>query len=104
MISNLSLEPVMIEAKNSIIAEEIDFFDEQNLVRWDGDRFFELQYLIRNVSRSNMSEDERKAIHETLAAHWLIQESKGLKRIISITFHTLICQISSANYQNKLIL
>ena len=79
MISNLSLEPVMIEAKNSIIAEEIDFFDEQNLVRWDGDRFFELQYLIRNVSRSNMSEDERKAIHETLAAHWLIQESKGAK-------------------------
>jgi len=79
LVSNLSLEPVMIEAKNSIIAEEIDFFDEQNLVRWDGDHFFELQYLIRNVSRSNMSEDERKAIHKILAEHWLIQESKGAK-------------------------
>ena len=76
MVSRLSLEPMMIKAENSIAASDIDLLDEQNLVRWD-ENLFELQHLIRNVTRNNIDEDERLTAHEFLAQHWKSQQAKG---------------------------
>ena len=76
MILHLSLEPIMMKAENSIVESDIDLLDEQNLVRWD-ENLFELQHLIRNVTRNNIDADERLNAHEFLAQHWKLQKSKG---------------------------
>ena len=76
MVSRLSLEPIMMAAENSIAASDIELLDEQNLVRWK-DNLFELQHLIRNVTRKNIALDERLDAHRLLAKHWKSQQSKG---------------------------
>ena len=68
-ISHLALEPKMMLAEDSIAASDIDILDEQNLVRWNKSNLFELQHLIRNVTRNNFSNDERASAHTLLARH-----------------------------------
>ena len=78
-ISHLALEPKMMLAEDSIAASDIDILDEQNLVRWNKSNLFELQHLIRNVTRNNFSNDERASAHTLLARHWKSQHSSGGK-------------------------
>ena len=77
IISHLALEPKMMLAENSIAVDEIDLLDEQNLVRWNNSHLFELQHLIRNVTRNNFPDDERTSAHTSLANHWKSQQSSG---------------------------
>ena len=74
MISHLALEPRMMLAENSIAAADIDVLDEQNLVRWNKFNLFELQHLIRNVTRNIFVDDERINAHALLAKHWKSQQ------------------------------
>jgi len=76
-VCHLSLEPVAMDSSDSIIATDVDFYDEQNLLRWDGDSLFELQHLIRNVVRNNLTSSEKQEAHHRLAQHWQEVESAG---------------------------
>lgn len=78
-ISHLALEPKMMLAENSIAAADIDLLDEQNLVRWNKFNQFELQHLIRNVTRNNFVGDKRTSAHKLLANHWKSQNSRGAR-------------------------
>tara|TARA_B100001113_G_scaffold216458_1_gene177575 strand:- start:177 stop:1778 length:1602 start_codon:yes stop_codon:yes gene_type:complete len=76
-VCHLSLEPVAMNSSDSIIATDVDFYDEQNLLRWDGDSLFELQHLIRNVVRNNLTSSQKQEAHHRLAQHWQAIESVG---------------------------
>ena len=78
-ISHLALEPKMMLAEDSIAASDVDIFDEQNLIRWNKSNRFELQHLIRNVTRNNFSNEEKAIAHKLLAKHWKSQQSSGSK-------------------------
>ena len=69
-VSTIALEPRSVPASKSIAADEIEFFDQQNLMLWSGEEFTELQYLVRNVIRENLDDDGRRALHKQLAEHW----------------------------------
>ena len=68
-ITNLALEPGLVDAEHSVIADAAKFLDEQNLLLWGGD-LLQIQHLIRNVVRNQLTEEQRQSGHEFLANHW----------------------------------
>ena len=68
-ITNLSLEPGLVDADHSVIADAAKFLDEQNLLLWGGD-LLQIQHLIRNVVRNKLTDEQRQSGHEFLANHW----------------------------------
>ena len=91
MVSRLSLEPIMTIAENSIAASEIGLLDEKSLIRWN-ENLFELQHLIRNVTRKNIDEAERINAHEILAQHWKSQRTKGATE--NYLYHLSRCNLA----------
>ena len=79
-VAYLSLEPRATTAKASIAIDDIDFLDEQNLILWVGNGYCQLQHLIHNVTRNNLSDEEKLASHKLLAEHWSLDETtEGLE-------------------------
>lgn len=75
-ITHLSLEAGLVDAEHSIIADTVNFLDEQNLLLWGGN-MVQLQHLIRNVVRNNLTPDERQSGHALLAHHWQSKITAG---------------------------
>tara|TARA_B100000614_G_scaffold34141_1_gene26645 strand:+ start:5775 stop:7955 length:2181 start_codon:yes stop_codon:yes gene_type:complete len=73
----LSLEVKPLLPKYSFIADDLAYYDDLNLVRWNLDNRFELQHLIRNVISNNMSKETKLGLHELLAQHWAGQTAPG---------------------------
>ena len=90
VISRLSLEPKMMTVENSIAVDDIDLLDEQNLIRWNNGNLFELQHLIRNVTRNNLAPNQRKDSHKFLAEHWKSQNTDG-------SFESYLYHLSRSN-------
>ena len=70
LLNLMSLEPNPVNSKFSIIEPLIETFDMQSLLKWYNDSDVELQHLVRNVTRSNLSSDEIQHIHSQLSMHW----------------------------------
>ena len=70
LLNLMSLEPNPVNSKLSIIEPLIEIFDMQSLLKWYNDSEVELQHLVRNVTRSNLSSDEIQLIHSQLSMHW----------------------------------
>ena len=70
LLDQMSLEPNPVNSKLAIIEPLIEKFDMQSLLKWYNDSDIELQHLVRNVTRSNLSSDEIKEIHSHLSLHW----------------------------------
>ncbi len=68
-ITHLSLEAGLVDANHSIIADSVNFLDEQNLLLWGGN-MVQLQHLIRNVVRNRLTAEQRQSGHALLAHHW----------------------------------
>ena len=68
-LTHLSLEAGLVDADHSIIADTVNFLDEQNLLLWGGN-LVQLQHLIRNVVRNKLTAEQRQAGHALLAHHW----------------------------------
>ena len=96
VVSRLSLEPKMMNVENSIAVNDIDLLDEQNLLRWNNTNLFELQHLVRNVTRNNLAPDERKDSHRFLAEHWQLQDTDG-------AFESYLYHLSQSNLTEFII-
>lgn len=70
LLNHMSLEPNPVKSEYSIIESQIEKFDMQSLLKWYNDSHIELQHLVRNVTRSNLSKDETRQIHSHLSKHW----------------------------------
>ena len=69
-ISLLALEPMPVSSERSVIVDQIAVFDDQNLLQWHQETKLELQHLVRNVTRANLSNEQRERGHSKLAEHW----------------------------------
>ena len=70
LLNHMSLEPNPVKSEYSIIESQIEKFDMQSLLKWYNYSDIELQHLVRNVTRSNLSRDETRQIHSHLSKHW----------------------------------
>jgi len=70
LLNHMSLEPSPVKSECSIIEPKIEKFDMQSLLKWYNNSHMELQHLVRNVTRSNLSKDETRQIHSHLSKHW----------------------------------
>ncbi len=89
----LSMEPIPVFSKNSLVCESIGTFDEQALLRWSSNNLnVEVNHLIRNVRRSFLDSSQQKKLHEKLSGHWQ-SISRNIEEDMILLFH----QISSGN-------
>lgn len=70
LLTQMSLEPNPVKSEFSIIEPKIEKFDMQSLLKWHKRSAVELQHLVRNITRSNLSKDETRQIHSHLCRHW----------------------------------
>ena len=70
LLNHMSLEPNPVKSNLSIIEPLIEKFDMQSLLKWYSESDLELQHLVRNVTRINLSSDETREIHSNLSRHW----------------------------------
>ena len=70
LLTQMSLEPNPVKSEFSIIEPQIEKFDMQSLLKWYNQSAVELQHLVRNITRSNLSKDETRQIHVQLCQHW----------------------------------
>ena len=85
LLNLMSLEPNPVNSKFSIIEPLIETFDMQSLLKWYNDSDVELQHLVRNVTRSNLSSDEIQHIHSQLSMHWKNLPADG--NLINYFYH-----------------
>ena len=89
----LSMEPIPIFSKNSLVSESIGIFDEQALLRWSSNNLnVEVNHLIRNVRRSFFDTSQQKKLHQKLSDHW-----QGITRNVQEDMILLFHQISSGD-------
>ena len=89
----LSMEPIPVFSKNSLVCESIGIFDEQALLRWSSNNLnVEVNHLIRNVRRSFLDSSQQKKLHQKLSDHWQ-SISRNVEEDMILLFH----QISSGN-------
>lgn len=69
-VSLLSIEPVAVDPNRCISNDNIDTFDTQGLLKWGENNRCEMQYLVRNVTRTNLSSSEKDMLHENLSNYW----------------------------------
>jgi hypothetical protein len=70
LLTHMSLEPNPVKSEFSIIEPKIEKFDMQSLLKWHKRSAVELQHLVRNITRSNLSKHETRQIHSHLCRHW----------------------------------
>ena len=85
LLNHMSLEPNPVKSNVSIIEPLIEKFDMQSLLKWYSESDLELQHLVRNVTRSNLSSDETREIHSNLARHWKNISENG--NLINYFYH-----------------
>ena len=63
--------PFPVPAERMINPEDVSLLDEHALLRWiPNDLSMEMQHLVRNVCRSNLTEDELDKLHLESIEHW----------------------------------
>ena len=85
LLNHMSLEPNPVKSNLSIIEPLIEKFDMQSLLKWYSESDLELQHLVRNVTRSNLSSDETREIHSNLSRHWKNISENG--NLINYFYH-----------------
>lgn len=85
LLTQMSLEPNPVKSEFSIIEPQIEKFDMQSLLKWYNQSAVELQHLVRNITRSNLSKDETRQIHSQLCRHWEDISADG--NLINYLYH-----------------
>jgi energy-coupling factor transporter ATP-binding protein EcfA2 len=63
--------PFPVPAERMAIPDDVSLLDEHALLRWiPNDLSMEMQHLVRNVCRSNLSDDELDKLHLESIKHW----------------------------------
>mgnify|MGYP001604664449 FL=1 len=63
--------PFPVPAERMVIPDDVSLLDEHALLRWiPNDLSMEMQHLVRNVCRSNLSDDELDKLHLESIKHW----------------------------------
>ncbi len=107
LVSLLSIEPFPVNSERSIIVDKIDIFDDQNLLKWYNGNKLELQHLIRNVTRSNLTDKERELYHAKLVSHWEnysneIESNLYLYHLAQVDASSFI-ELLSSSLSNKVV-